>query len=1150
MQQGEAEKLVEIARGKVALEVIKEGKWKEALAKMSEKERKDKEKDREEEEVQKKADQEATLRVVAQHALDERDGIEKYTFQDTTLLADLADHDQIEPEAVHRLSNLKTSDVSWFATPTGDIGVSSVEIRDKVLVDKTDKKRALKKRAIVNQRQNKPARETFGAEDDDGSKTKSLAYRVLVAAQDNETGETGGPVVTWEDYGNYEGNPDPTVVVSASKPGEASVVTLEDYENYEEVSDPTNVASSSKLGTSSKVMERGSTEFPSQLHSGQGAESHMFGPSQENLRQSFLFDFDQQSKNEEVQEDDVSADEDSTTLTGDESPRSNMELSAKARGKLPAKGKRRAAPEASTTPMVEASSDAEDPQTKSRDAESQMTATSPEEAHAIGIPQLKNEPSLIPLDEVRGRRTSVRKERSDSINFLRKRTISRESSVSASRPTSPPRWDSTTKLDSSVLEEAEEDMGGAKSGFLGCTKSNSQPPEFTSAKKDTHESETYRADSSTGFGAGAANTNPTTASAKAHQANVKKLKPKKAKRNYRFQADIPQEYKGEAPGVSVLSDTAENTQSTQAIGKDEPVEVALNEEYHEDLQPRQAVEVEEPFATGLEGQIPESVKSAGPSKSKEHVAAATRKRTPKKQRSARTAKNKEPVGSVSQSGAARKGRQTSTGETEFPEDNGLADFTANNKLLLLAMTDPGLIAGGLTAPRPVQEGVMDDLSENELEITERNLRHPRELAPYTPYADKNKWLYKDKDQRVNLANLKAKYALVDKPSTYILDPAAATVVRWSPHCEGASAIVTLYQTYDNVPLIEYDQARNRLIIYPHTQPWVDLRNDPLHPDFLPGYKLAEYQAYEYAGFPVWRHDRAVHKCAFPGCLNMLEDYDPNVLICNGCGTKSYVRYCNRPHVLMDIENHWQICGTTAIKEVVDWNTQPSRFYRRYPAIVEKHGFNSEQRHRQRANNIGATLTDYGLFTDSKILYFGVIFTNWYDKDRFNRCFNACLFDITQVQILSFMFRIIRHSLRKDGVWTQDKKIVLVRQFKAEFDFDYDAHEVSRRDICDCEWFGEAFNINRCSEECKKAYEQVGHTFRTKGIEQMLTAMEAQHWILRVWRRHHPRKPKDWEERMRGVGFVGVPKWQQSIDFRPAMGEGWDGWGNTENELCL
>ncbi len=445
---------------------------------------------------------------------------------------------------------------------------------------------------------------------------------------------------------------------------------------------------------------------------------------------------------------------------------------------------------------------------------------------------------------------------------------------------------------------------------------------------------------------------------------------------------------------------------------------------------------------------------------------------------------------------------------------------------------------------------MDDLSEDEMETTNRNIMHPRELAPYTPYADEKKWVYRNQDRRINLANLKEKYVLVGKPTTYLLDPSTETVVRWSPHREGATAIVTAYETDMNVPLIEYDQARNRFIIYPHAQPWVDLRNDPLHPDFLPGYKLAEYQAYEYAGFSVWRHDRAQLKCALPRCTKMLEDYDPNVLICNGCGTKSYVRYCNRPHLLLDIENHWKICGATPIMEVVDGNTQPSRFNRRYPAIVEKHGFNSEQRHRQRANNIGATAADYGLFTDSKMLYYGVIFGTWFDRDRFNRCFNACLFDITQIQILSFMFRHLRYTLRKDGAWTTDKKIVLTRQFKVEFNYDYDAHQVASHDICDCEWFGEAWNINRCTADCKRAHALVGHTFRAKGIDQILTELEAKHWILRVWRRHRPSRPKNWEERMRGKGFLGVPKWQKSIEFRPAMGEGWDGWGNRESELCL
>ncbi|KAI4125716.1 MAG: hypothetical protein LQ347_005259, partial [Umbilicaria vellea] len=1228
-QQKEAEQLVETARSKVVLEVIKEGKWKEKLAKMGEKEREEMVKLREEQEAQKKADQEATLHIVAQHALDERGGVEKYLQSDAAFLVELAELDQVDPEAVHRLSDLKKSGIALVENTTSKTGVSAVEIFDGELVNKSDQKRMRRHKLISTHKQNKTARETSEVGDAEPRKEHEPGVQADFA-RNNEENPDGGRALTWQDNADFQEKSEPSAVIPGTTL--ASIVTIDDYEDYEEDIDLTTLASSSKSGELPKPAKSGTAELTNQMPSGPGMKSQVFNPTQHSLSQRFFFDFDFQEPEGNIRDEYFSAEEDSITLSGDESPLSTTELSAKARGKLPAKrkgrrvkqpspakgleslkegkDKRNVVQEASTSPDAEPVFDTEDPQSDAPNAGDQVTTTNQDEAHAVTILQLKKEPSHAVLDGARGRGGNVRKERSDSVNFLRRRTLSRESSASASQPSTPPGQDSIAKLDSSVVEVAEEEMSGAQPHTAGRSELNIQAAENALATKDDkHYEETRRADGSTFQGVEVVNTQFSATEVKGPQSGSKKSKSKskKARRNHKFQANLAQAVKEETLIVPELSNTAEHIQSTQ---KDELDATARYEQQHEDAKPAHTVRVAEPISTKLDRELLDSVKSTKKDKigandlheqshedaqlphtvglsdpvgitlreelfdsvksaehpgtvevaelistttsnketlddvtSAEHSATtedltvALGRQTSKHTRKLRKAKTKTQAPLASKSSSVKNGRPSPVPEADFSKDDGLADFSIHNNLLVIALTDPGLIAGGLTGPRMVQEGVMDDLSEDEMETTNRNSRHPRELAPYTPYADQKKWVYRNQNQRINMACLKEKYVLIDKPDTYLLGPSAETVVRRLPDCEGATAVVTAYATDGDVPLIEYDDVRNRFIIYPHAQPWKDLRNDALHPDFLPGHKLAEYQAYEYAGFSVWRHDRAQLKCALPRCTKMLEDYNPNVLICNGCGTKSHVRYCNRPHLLEDVENHWKICGATPIMEIIDGGTQPSRFYRRYPAIVEKHGFNSEQRHRQRANNIGATAAEYGLFTDSKILYYGVVFHNWYDRDRFNRCFNACMFDITQTQVLSFMFRTIRYSLRRDDAWSQDKKLVVIRQFKAEFNFDYEAHQIAGHDICDCEWFGEAWNVSRCTGACKRAQSLMGDAFRAKGIDQILTELEAKHWILRVWRRHRRGWPKNWEERMRGVGFPGVPKGQRSLEFRPAMGEG-------------
>ena len=103
------------------------------------------------------------------------------------------------------------------------------------------------------------------------------------------------------------------------------------------------------------------------------------------------------------------------------------------------------------------------------------------------------------------------------------------------------------------------------------------------------------------------------------------------------------------------------------------------------------------------------------------------------------------------------------------------------------------------------------------------------------------------------------------------------------------------------PRISFDVKVVRIV--PHFPPWEDVHSDVAHPDFLPSFKLAEYQACEVSGYRVWRHNRECIECAWDGCRNIKSDFNPDTRICIGCGPKSWVRYCCYQHELEDIKNH-------------------------------------------------------------------------------------------------------------------------------------------------------------------------------------------------------------------------------------------------------
>lgn len=129
-------------------------------------------------------------------------------------------------------------------------------------------------------------------------------------------------------------------------------------------------------------------------------------------------------------------------------------------------------------------------------------------------------------------------------------------------------------------------------------------------------------------------------------------------------------------------------------------------------------------------------------------------------------------------------------------------------------------------------------------------------------------------------------------------------------------------------------------------------------------------------------------------------------------------------------------------------------------------------------------------------------------------------------------------------------LTLAYQFFAEFKAEIRTLlETSQRDPCFTEWTGErALNCKdpACRRELLHYLAPFGDLTTGRGLRSYCEEMEARYWILRAWRFTHP-VVLDAKERMKGVGFPGVPADQ--VGKLRARGPGWDGYGNTKNELC-
>ena len=490
------------------------------------------------------------------------------------------------------------------------------------------------------------------------------------------------------------------------------------------------------------------------------------------------------------------------------------------------------------------------------------------------------------------------------------------------------------------------------------------------------------------------------------------------------------------------------------------------------------------------------------------------------------------------------GRKDTAGDSIGPATNTQTYLTTKKANLARSSSCPHLSgfcmfsnSRELSRTRAVIPNSDEDQSEDETEVSEMLIRKSRcrllnlskEPYAYTPWAARFAWFYLSVDHQHNQECVEA--GLSPYPSAKIYLPPPEENPRYEQDQGDAPALLHRTKIEHIFPVIVFDEENFRFIISPHSQPFEDIRNDPNHPDHLPPEMLCEYQAFEVAGFEVWRHDRNTLTCILPSCSNVTEDHDVLTYICHGCGPKTWVRYCCKQHLFDDMVEHWKECGdiSTVLPHVVDETTQPDRFSRRYPAIKDITGARSFYKHRQRTHAI-YNKGQYTLFSASGLPF--VI--DWPQdlvhmyKGRVERLLNIAFFDQNQTICLEYLYRLLRLCIRTSKSVDRikyDHTSVLSRQFFEEFD--WDAAIASDEDPCECYWLGDSAAFSDCRGQycpCQKLFRSVGVISRAKGLRAYVENLEAKHWQLRVWRRQHP-TVKGWRRKLVGEGFPGVDKQQ-------------------------
>ena len=403
--------------------------------------------------------------------------------------------------------------------------------------------------------------------------------------------------------------------------------------------------------------------------------------------------------------------------------------------------------------------------------------------------------------------------------------------------------------------------------------------------------------------------------------------------------------------------------------------------------------------------------------------------------------------------------------------------------------------------------------------------------------------------------------LWEKPPTYFQPRPVA--MKASDLTTPAPVTVSHGTTGTPNPVLLHDGKSVHII--PPESPWDDVRSSECHPDFQPPTKLAEYQACEAAGYPVWRHDRDVLPCRRAGCEVMLVDSDKSTRICLGCGSKTLVRYCRFEHQVDDLHDHWKFCGhpDLIMQVVIDNTTEPIDFSQYPPAIFDVNGqysIQSVKTERQKLHfmlNGGYYSTFFDPSTDIPTTLSwpqGNPKSSSFNR-RIERVLNVVFLDMQNTRVMFYLFRLLRQLMIYSGSWNLRTKNAFETQFLDEFHPGWrqsrresrDPTRLDHKPLCECEWYGDEIAQYQHQASCKmRNQRRKGQQAPTRSLKTVVEEYENRYWILRAWQQQHP-TVKDWKIRANGYGLLPLQTGEDIF----TLGPGWTGWGEKEsNAGCM
>ncbi|PWY87334.1 hypothetical protein BO94DRAFT_575395 [Aspergillus sclerotioniger CBS 115572] len=330
----------------------------------------------------------------------------------------------------------------------------------------------------------------------------------------------------------------------------------------------------------------------------------------------------------------------------------------------------------------------------------------------------------------------------------------------------------------------------------------------------------------------------------------------------------------------------------------------------------------------------------------------------------------------------------------------------------------------------------------------------------------------------------------------------------------------------------------------------------------------------------WQLDSHGFPCAKKDCDKRCNLWDGATVICPRCGPYSEIRYCSKTHLLEDIKTHWLYCGQLAFRHPCRETSIPKAVRAGPPLIPCLHPYDMPERHRQAVYfNVNARQGDYFVFADwadyvkadfpedrtavrcsNKVVYV-VKFDGPAEKDRFRRVLAACLFctsllsssaiptnpanllvTLEVTELVDYLFRLIRDKLR--SVSTAEHILDAVRyQIFQEFNVTIQVIITGERHACETDWDGR--NRRNCPDPvCRAEYRRLLGALGGRGLCRLTETLESTYWILRAARTTHP-TVSDANKRMMGEGFDEVAEEDRRV-FR--RGDGWDGAGTGDMEL--